>query len=104
MGDEGMLSQRDACGSCGFVGVRGGGSRDSERVAMRSRDGRGRGGVIFRRGVCACEEVVESVRACVVRAGWGPAETKLDVDAYEEREGDEDDGNGNGAVRWPSAV
>jgi hypothetical protein len=50
-GEEGMLSQREAWGLRGFVGVRGGGSRDSERAATRSRDGRGRGGVIFLRGV-----------------------------------------------------
>lgn len=64
-GDEGILSHSDARGLCGRVGVRGGGSRDSERVATRSREGRGRGGVILRRGVCACAERewdVESVR------------------------------------------
>jgi hypothetical protein len=55
-GEEGMLSQSDACGSRGFVGVRGGGRRDSERVATRSRDGRGRGGVIRLRGVCTLEK------------------------------------------------
>lgn len=71
MGDEGMLSHRDACGSCGFVGVRSGGRRDSERVATRSRDGRVRGGVILRRGVsvCAYVEDVESVRVWDARAG-----------------------------------
>ena len=46
-----MLSQGDAYGLRGLVGVRGGGSRDSERAATRSSDGRGRGGLIFLRGV-----------------------------------------------------
>lgn len=46
-----MLSHGDANGSRGFVGVRGGGSRDSDCVATRSRDGRERGGVFFWRGV-----------------------------------------------------
>lgn len=84
-GDEGMLSHRDACGSCGFLGVRGGSRRDSEREATRSREGRGRGGVILRRGVWAwvCEWVeeaewdMESVRVWGVRMGWDA----VDVDA-----------------------
>lgn len=66
IGNDGMLSQRDtygSCHSCGFVGVRGGGSWHSERTAVWSRDGRGRGGVIFLRGGCASEEVGE--RTCV---------------------------------------
>lgn len=46
-----MLSHGDAKGSRGLVGVRGGGMRASERVATRSRDGRGRGGVVLLRGV-----------------------------------------------------
>lgn len=75
-GEEGMLSHKDAYGSCGFFGVRGGGRRDSEREATRSREGRGRGGVILRRGVCMC--------VWVVRMGWDAAEDDADVDAYGE--------------------
>ena len=64
--DEGVSSQRDAYGSCGFVGVRGGRSRDSERAAMRWVAG---GGVILRQGMCACEEVESAHVVCSCRMG-----------------------------------
>lgn len=73
------MSQRDARGSCGRVGVRGGGRRDSERVATRSREGRVRGGVILRRGVCV--SVVERVRVCVRMECEADAEAEVEESA-----------------------
>lgn len=40
IGDEGMLSQMEACGLRWRVGVRGGGLRSSEREAIRSNEGK----------------------------------------------------------------
>lgn len=41
IGDEGMFSHMLACGLCRRVGVRGAGTRSSDREATRSREGRG---------------------------------------------------------------
>lgn len=101
-----LLSRRGAYGSRSFVGVRSGGCQGFGAGCDAVKGWPGAWLGYFATGcVCACEEVVESVRAWPIRAGRGPAKTKLDVDAYGEGRGsDEDDGNGNGTERCPSMV